>query len=245
MAIKLIIISIVVQLVSSKPIIIDTSSDNSTATNSGTNTTVVTTPIALLVTCRAGTYIKRDCKFYIDCYKGYWRRNFCPETKAWNHDLKMCDDLQNVPECMALYLDMKHSPINGPEKSNHFIDEEKSGSDKRKPLPKKPKNRLKQGEEEMVIEENRFSDNKKTNKSSGDKSEPKVNKDIKQKPNKNSVQTEDNVTKDNQTSNPLPMAVNCSNGYTLRIEFKIDESVYKLFRNCFYYISLLIAFIKS
>ncbi len=177
MAVQLIILSFIVQLVSSKPIIIDTS-----------NTTTVeninaSTPMPLLVKCRPGTYIKRDCKFYIDCHRGHWRRNFCPVHKAWNHEIKMCDDLQNVPECMAILLDMKHSPIKPLEETNQLTDEIRTdNSDKRKSVSKKPKHKTsaKEVDEEMVIEENIFID-KKPNKSSADKSESKVNTDSKQK----------------------------------------------------------------
>ena len=234
LTIQLMIISTSVHLISSKPIIIDTS-------NSTTNASTGSTPMPLLVSCRAGTYIRRDCKFYIDCYRGHWRRNFCPEHKVWNHDLKKCDDIHNVPECLAIYEDMKHSPVI-PKEYNHLTDEERNNVDKPKNILKKPNHKPngKEEEQEMIIEENRFGN---PDKSSAHKIEPKINKTPKQKP-----ESEDNPQVINDKKNLIDYEwrgradTQCR---TRIYEIKIDESVFNLFRSCFYYISLFFYFLKS
>ena len=56
----------------------------------------------ILSTCRPGTFVKRDCKTYLECYKGRWKRNFCAENRFWNQQAKKCDEIHNVPECLEL-----------------------------------------------------------------------------------------------------------------------------------------------
>lgn len=54
--------------------------------------------------CFPGTYLKIDCKMYFDCSsEGHFRRNFCDSGTYWNHRDKKCDEIQNVPECVAVY----------------------------------------------------------------------------------------------------------------------------------------------
>lgn len=87
-------------------------------------------------------YIKIDCKMYFDCDKGgQFRRNFCDHGTYWNHRDKKCDQIQNVPECVALYASKpengsqpvgqespspstEKSPIVGPTKSSVSIKEQ-------------------------------------------------------------------------------------------------------------------------
>src|SRR5699024_204474 len=41
---------------------------------------------------------------YFDCNEdGQFRRNFCDPGMYWNHRDKKCDQIQNVPECLAVY----------------------------------------------------------------------------------------------------------------------------------------------
>ena len=57
----------------------------------------------VIKTCRPNQFIKIDCKLYIDCYNGHWRRNYCPPDKFWSMNKQQCIDLVNVPECQSLY----------------------------------------------------------------------------------------------------------------------------------------------
>nr|XP_046918843.1 serine/threonine-protein kinase rio2-like [Dermatophagoides farinae] len=63
--------------------------------------------VQILSTCQPGQYFKRDCKLYISCENGKWRRNFCPENKYWNQIAKKCDDIHNVPECYEMSLEIQ------------------------------------------------------------------------------------------------------------------------------------------
>src|SRR5882757_3623860 len=123
MAIILIIATITVNYVWSKPLKISAN-------------TTTTTPMITSKTCSVGMYIKFDCKMYIDCDRGHWRRNFCPLSKVWNNDIKKCDHLNNVAECLAIYEDIKNSPISK-ENANHLTDGEITKTDKQ--LSAKPK----------------------------------------------------------------------------------------------------------
>lgn len=65
--------------------------------NSNSNLRIVTK-------CFPGMYLKIDCKMYFDCSKeGHFRRSFCDIGTYWNHRDKKCDEIQNVPECVAVY----------------------------------------------------------------------------------------------------------------------------------------------
>ncbi|KAH9409535.1 hypothetical protein TYRP_010545, partial [Tyrophagus putrescentiae] len=49
-------------------------------------------------------FLKIDCKMYFDCSsEGHFRRKFCSSGTYWNHRDKKCDEIQNVPECVAVY----------------------------------------------------------------------------------------------------------------------------------------------
>lgn len=65
--------------------------------NSNSNLRIVTK-------CFPGMFLKIDCKMYFDCSsEGHFRRNFCDSGTYWNHRDKKCDEIQNVPECVAVY----------------------------------------------------------------------------------------------------------------------------------------------
>ena len=65
--------------------------------NSNSNLRIVTK-------CFPGMFLKIDCKMYFDCSsEGHFRRNFCSSGTYWNHRDKKCDEIQNVPECVAVY----------------------------------------------------------------------------------------------------------------------------------------------
>lgn len=67
--------------------------------------------VRIVTKCFPGMYIKIDCKMYFDCDKGgQFRRNFCDHGTYWNHRDKKCDQIQNVPECVAVYAS---KPENG------------------------------------------------------------------------------------------------------------------------------------
>jgi hypothetical protein len=221
MSIVLIVICIV-QLVSMKPIIVYNNA---------------TTPMSVSITCRPGQYIRRDCKFYVDCYRGHWRRNFCSTDKYWNHVIKKCDDLHNVPECLELFLDMQHSPLNSNLKSQQIDSEKKIPINKNslkitsEKITSKDFDKSQEAEEDLIIEEL-----------------PTVGK-----------KTEDLSTKPSETSTLMPNSSNisdhnlkpnlfnensCSNGYTFRIEFKIHNNVLNAFKVLFYYIYLIIVYLK-
>ena len=248
---KMLIILIIVQLVSCKPLIVD-SEDNSDS--NGHNTTATSTsisspspisssPLPLLITCRSGEFIRRDCKYYIDCYKGRWRRNFCPETKYWNHEIKKCDILENVPECLAMYLDMKHSPIN-PGATNQLTDEEKLKVDKLLDTKKpKPKHKI-SPEDEMVVEEVGIID-KKSKDTTDDQNQSKAtDSKSKQATDKPKVKPKNYNPGDNPDSSEeiIPKCTHVIDRYTVSINL---EPLFRLAKTIFYHLSLIAILLKE
>ncbi|KAH9417213.1 chitin binding [Dermatophagoides pteronyssinus] len=92
---------------------INLSSPTTTSTSTlSTSSTIIMPTVAsvqILSTCQSGQYFKRDCKLYISCENGKWRRNFCPENKYWNQIAKKCDDIHNVPECYEMFLEIQRN----------------------------------------------------------------------------------------------------------------------------------------
>jgi hypothetical protein len=222
--IKLIIIIVfIVQSVSLKPIIVYNNE---------------TTPMSVSITCRPGQYIRRDCKFYVDCYRGHWRRNFCSTDKYWNHVIKKCDDLHNVPECLEEFLDMQHSPLNSNLKSQQVDSEKKIKIKNSRKITSentssKDFDKSQEAEEDLIIEEL---------PTVGKKTE-----DLSTKPSETStlMPNSSNVSEHNlKPNNNLFNKNSCSNGYTFRIEFKIHNNVLNAFRVLLYYIYLIIVYLK-
>jgi hypothetical protein len=228
--IVLIIIIIIsnVQLVSLKPIVVYNNE---------------TTPMSVSITCRPGQYIRRDCKFYVDCYRGHWRRNFCSTDKYWNHVIKKCDDLHNVPECLEQFLDMQHSPLNSNLNSNlksQQIDSQNKSSQK---TSSKHLSKSQKAQQNFITEEL---------STVGEKTEElstvgKKTQELTTKPSEIStlMPNSSNVSDHNlKPSYNLFNDNSCSNGYTFRIEFKIHNNVLNAFKVLFYYIYLIIVYLK-
>lgn len=66
-------------------------------------------PVRILSTCKPGQFFQRDCKLYISCENGRWKRNFCPENRFWNHIAKKCDEIHNVPACYQMWVEIQRN----------------------------------------------------------------------------------------------------------------------------------------